>query len=1488
MSEAVPEFTKVRDRPEKEAQKGESGANPAGAGITRISNRRKKVLEEKHLNGILKRIISLIFAVTMLMVFGMTSFAASDVKKTQSDGTQEVVITAERYWYKRGQGGMVTPFLVLKNDKGEQISYSDSWDTRALESNYKYEIPTGTYEYRLYSEEGGVDFGGGQLHITEDTSEVDLKLIHIWSIVYATVRDQMTATVTHQDGRTFIPSTEDYYNFYLPCYDGDSYYNFELIPNDTENYAVQKGHFYNYKKGGAFKQLNLSDQHDYRLMKRHEFIVKVPKGLEICHTSQSRFYMARDYEKLEKLEAESASDADYDYYKTDYEGTFMLRQAGKVTRFCSFESEGKKTTFGTWSKDGDTDVFTFRELKDNPKQVIRNETYVEKNYFEANVMSNADMSRALEIEEGTYYDLAPLRAWQTVNTTGSNIHYDPEFHYTVLGDSVQVDVTDDDPIGQYGRIQAKKSGTSVVLYTYDAMEWITELTSLQDSYGFFLYSAMYPENTGTQVVQVGKQDTGIDLNVELDDLDTVYWLASQTDEMGKKTEKDDHATYTFKPESSYGDTLSVRVHDPYQIENGKLNIADEENWLDDSKYWTGYQANEDGSFTVNLKQGRNIIEVSSAHGAEYCVITAKPIDITVSNKTNPDKQLVSGDIAKMHIDGLCTALYKLGAIYNPATQNAMYTLNGTSTVKFAADQYMISTTSDKEIYLDEEGTYTFSSGYIAFDAYTGQEEGLGKAHREMTRSSLYKSNYTGGDSELRPGRRSILPDFSFEVADGVDKAEDDARRTGTLSSLKVINGAKWAPKVQTHTSFSGKGKTTVNVTVQAVASNEKAKIYVRTWKSGEKAKPAFVEVPNGTKSDVLGQYDFKQEDPMWVEVLVKPASGYEKVYATQIFAAANAPSRKLLTGILDVTVTETGSTDYFGRYDGVLECVNTDCEINGEKAKNLYGFVGTQTDYTTSVPYEAESVDLNIFQTAAQKYDAALAKTKGVVLKAVDTEENETELDCGKPVSLNVGENKFVIEQTCKGTKESITYRYNLTIVRRPAARTISFQIPDGASLFVTNEKEAEQKPKTDGSYRFENGTYFWHVSKDGYLTKSGSLTVTDDTESQTITVDDLEAVPEQNGSVSVKIAGQNTVLHLDGEIEIPKEIKDLKAYRYVKYNHGGYTVLHVLLDACEENGISFKCSKGKLIPEDSSADGAAGPKAGWICEVNGVVCSNPANVLANDGDKIEFYYHAGLDGMLHAVLTPENTEVTRAEKLSLTVTGRPVNSGITQYMPVEGAEIYEGNTLLGTTDAYGQAEIDTSTLLLGTHYLTAVKKDTSGNNILTAVMSTVTVKKADDTSVDPNTTVVTFRLIGDTRHGEETDSHAYTTWIATDTYTFDRTDVTVGDVFEAALGEAGLTYEGKENNYVSSITAPESCGGFALAEKENGPNSGWMYTVNGKHPDVGLNDCYVTTGDEIIWHYIDDYKTEQADNLAVIRPPGTSGWRHWMRHREPEMQPQR
>ena len=467
------------------------------------------------------------------------------------------------------------------------------------------------------------------------------------------------------------------------------------------------------------------------------------------------------------------------------------------------------------------------------------------------------------------------------------------------------------------------------------------------------------------------------------------------------------------------------------------------------------------------------------------------------------------------------------------------------------------------------------------------------------------------------------------------------------------------------------------------------------------------------------------------------------------------------------------------------------------------------------------------------------------------------------------------------GSKE---YEYYLTIVRRPAARVVTFQILDGATLLVTNEKEATQKPQEDGTYKLENGSYFWHVSKSGYLTKSGSFTITDDSESQTITVDELDPVSEQNGAVSVRIAGQNTVLRPTADVEIPKEIKDLKAYRYVKYNYGGYTALHALLDACEETGISFQCSKGKLTLLDDSAVGATGVNAGWICEINGVVCKDPANTLVNNGNKIEFYYNSDLPGMTYAWLTPEKKEVDRGTEVTLTLLGKSLSVENAGYSVVSGAKIYDGSKCLGTTNEFGQFVIDTNGMTLGTHYLTAVLENDEGQNLLTAVMSTITVNKVEDPSANPNTTTVTFRLIGDTKHGEDENSetaHKYTTWLATDTYTFEGDEVTVGDVFKAALDKAGLTYYGLEKNYVSAITAPKICDGYVLSEKDNGQNSGWMYTVNGVHPSLGLNDWYVSNGDEIIWHYIDDYKIEQSDMKNDDGSYGTTGnastWNKWL-----------
>ncbi len=116
----------------------------------------------------------------------------------------------------------------------------------------------------------------------------------------------------------------------------------------------------------------------------------------------------------------------------------------------------------------------------------------------------------------------------------------------------------------------------------------------------------------------------------------------------------------------------------------------------------------------------------------------------------------------------------------------------------------------------------------------------------------------------------------------------------------------------------------------------------------------------------------------------------------------------------------------------------------------------------------------------------------------------------------------------------------------------------------------------------------------------------------------------------------------------------------------------------------------------------------------------------------------------------------------------------------------------------------------------------------------------------------VTFRPIG-------AEQPNYVTWISTKTYTV-KAGSTVGEVFKQALGEAGIEYHGYERNYINEIKAPASLGGYWLGEFDNGRKSGWMYTVNGSHPNKGLVEWTLNNNDNIVWHYVNDYSFEVAD----------------------------
>ena len=122
----------------------------------------------------------------------------------------------------------------------------------------------------------------------------------------------------------------------------------------------------------------------------------------------------------------------------------------------------------------------------------------------------------------------------------------------------------------------------------------------------------------------------------------------------------------------------------------------------------------------------------------------------------------------------------------------------------------------------------------------------------------------------------------------------------------------------------------------------------------------------------------------------------------------------------------------------------------------------------------------------------------------------------------------------------------------------------------------------------------------------------------------------------------------------------------------------------------------------------------------------------------------------------------------------------------------------------------------------------------------------------------VTFRLIGDSKHDNGTEGHdEYVTWIPTTTYAISKGD-TVYDVFMKAISDHGLSQRGASGGYVSAVKAPGVLGGYWLSEYDNGPNAGWMYTVNGVHENTSMKDCLLENGDRIIWHYSDDYTQEE------------------------------
>ena len=1385
---------------------------------------------------------------------------------------------------------------IYTADKKQEIEVKDK----------SFTVTPGEYCYEYAGNESDVLNGaGGYFTVTEDTTELKLASVYFNNVSPTAWIDEKNkrcyldelGTLTLYDEKQekeYWHATDSVYGYVVPNCGGDSYYNFNFTPFD-ENYLPIEGHFYVYRQTD-FSPLNLSDNGKIPYLKKSYITVKAPVDMEVYTTWELKFYTARNWKSYTPFKTEDG----YNYYKIPEGFTYMMRQEGKVTRYT-------KNLNGEWNDDH-TEV-TVASLEDKPTQIHREQ---EKSGIYASMLTNLPENSEIDLNVGEYFDLVPLRAWQAVENGVANAHNDPDWHYVVIGgdESVaSVEITEDDKIGQFGRIHANGEGTVLVAFYYDAVD----TASLTSGTGSYIYSALLPELTGIAVVHVGEKETQTQITSNIDMIEgrTVYYLKNQTGADGVTYEMGNSAEYTFTPTATTGDSSekikSVRVHKPITVTDGKLS-ENPTDWLKDSS-WKTYSAKttEDGkqSYTIQLSEGRNIVEIKAGDATTYHVILARGLDVTIDNVYRSGKALEVGDTAKITMENMIPPMFKMSAIYNPSGVQFVCKTNGVDyTTSFG--QYMAGSSFIVKLQDEDAGTYRITDGALTTSAW-GTTDG---AHRKLTRNSM-GTYWNGGDNpNIDYGKMAYIPEISFEVESNDDLEETTNRTAGLLKVLSIDTGpigsesvegaGAWFATNSKDVPQSANGGLAVNsdwfVTIGAdmLQKDENAKLLVRYWRGTDKSAAVIQEMNfsesyretsmmGGTVGYIVGNpliscndldIDSVDSKDIQVEIIVVPETGSPMTYSRHVYRAGKQKYGALSPINMKISAAEESGT--LGRWDGVLEA--DDIEYKDSKGNTVtqdlgYGFIGTEEHFTTSVPNETDKILLDV--------ESAVLNRKNV-LKSYTISLNGTEYQSNEAIPLEVGVNKLTV--TCKAAKGmGKDSTYTIDVTRRSASKQTTFEVPEGASVLVMQGSKT-MKANEDGTYTLENGTYTYYVSKSGFLTKTDSFKVTDEESNPVIRIESLEAVPAQSGTVSVQLAGQSTVFCPTTDIAISQEAKDLAANRYVLYNHGGYTVLHALLDAADASRAGFECYRGKFVLTGDSITESNGKKASWICKVNGVVCDDPANTLASDGDKVEFFYSSGWDGMKDAHLTPETKSVNRGENLTLTLAGAGVSENDAKAEAIADAEIYEGSKLIGTTDENGQLQVETNTLSLGTHRFTAVKKDEAGHNLLTAVMSSITVNKVSDPSADPNKTVVTFRLIGDTKHGEEGSDneavHAYTTWIATGTYSFDQSEVTVGEVFKTALEEAGLSYVGIENNYISSITAPEIYGGYELKEMDNGKNSGWMYTVNGVHPDKGLNEWYVTTGDEIVWHYIDDYKVEQSDmkdESGFASSGNASTWNKWL-----------
>lgn len=418
---------------------------------------------------------------------------------------------------------------------------------------------------------------------------------------------------------------------------------------------------------------------------------------------------------------------------------------------------------------------------------------------EDDMFLNIDDSNYLTLKQGETFALHAFRVTQAQKGATENYFIEPDFHYEILsGDSVSIS-KEGSPGNEYAALTAVSDGLTVIRVTYDAMQ----LANSNDSEAeFAYYNACDPLNERIVIVNVSDKAGTIVSGINEREYDTIFYADKILLPDGTTKKGNDYAEYTFTPKAA--GKVKVSAHAP-------LHQSD---W---NTGWKEYPMAADGSYTISLYEGENIVKMESGEEIAYYTISAKSVTIKVTNDTNPGQEIVEGDTVTVSFDTLRLPNKKMAGIYNPGFPDTTWTHYDVDSEMATQNGILDAAKQKNGMVRNKGGQYIIASPYgnaITFQVLKAGKLVFtnGKIHSEHFGSALNAHRTIGADglganldaaNNKADAEYSTLPDFSLEVLPismEVDISEFSQmyQETGNFLRVNMTNptvssiGGEWA------------------------------------------------------------------------------------------------------------------------------------------------------------------------------------------------------------------------------------------------------------------------------------------------------------------------------------------------------------------------------------------------------------------------------------------------------------------------------------------------------------------------------------------------------------------------------------------------------------------------------------------------------------------------------------------------------------------------